>query len=190
MHDRPSNTYVGPRTPVDGVGHLPGWPTPTTMLRRVHLSPRTLYRYVLSMAVVKNIISQLLRGHHHNLKRLHPESASRSPPQLQKGHENGSKLQQVAHFPLSLIPVTNLLMVSWAPASVLLGTASGCLTRLGTLSRRKKGFPLTPLQRLRGFLGQLMMSWRSTWVSIHLMIWSVKHAHSGFMMRWRSSHSN
>ena len=29
MCDRPSNTYVGPRTPVDGVGHLPGWPTPT-----------------------------------------------------------------------------------------------------------------------------------------------------------------
>ena len=28
MHDRPSNTYVGPWTPVDGVGHLPGWPTP------------------------------------------------------------------------------------------------------------------------------------------------------------------
>ena len=161
-----------------------------TMLRRVHLSPRTLYRYVLSMAVVKNISSQLLRGHRHNLKRLHPESTSRSPPQLQKGHENNSKLQQAANFPLSSILFTVLLMVSWAPASALTGTASGCSTRLGTLSRRKKGFPLTPWQRLGGFLGQLMMSRRSTWVSIHLMIWSMKRARSGFMMRWRSSHSN
>ena len=32
MCDRPSNTYVGPRTPVDGVGHLPGWPTPPRSL--------------------------------------------------------------------------------------------------------------------------------------------------------------
>ena len=30
MCDRPSNTYVGPWTPVDGVGHLPGWPTPSS----------------------------------------------------------------------------------------------------------------------------------------------------------------
>ena len=34
MRDRPSNTYVGPWTPVDGVGHLPGWPTPPAHFAR------------------------------------------------------------------------------------------------------------------------------------------------------------
>ena len=82
MHDGPSNTYVGPWTPVDGVGHLPRWPTPTKLKKpiKVHLGDASVipvinqgtihYLMETSLGIVPVLIPNALRVWAHGLPPL------------------------------------------------------------------------------------------------------------------------